>query len=350
MRYDIDYFANEGDLLSDAPISSRRILKFVEGWGTIGFWSHDIATGKIWGSPGLYRMLGLPPATDLCGVPRRLVHPDDAAAQSDLPDLLLGGHPLDREFRILRRDDTVRWVAMKVEVVYGPDAKPARADGVLFDTTAVHAARQVAERMQARHAGILRAVAAAIWVACPGGEIEMGAGWDSLTGQTPSEIAGTGWLDALHPDDRAVTLAAWHAARTAREPVRASYRIRGPDGAYRRCSGRATPQFNADGSVREWFGLVLAVPDDTRGTVPDALIGPLIRGARAILGWSIEDLAAASGVSGSSVRRMEEFGEAPRPKIRLAVRRTFEAAGVRFASVGPDRVAIEIDPRRLPRD
>lgn len=85
-----------------------------------------------------------------------------------------------------------------------------------------------------------------------------------------------------------------------------------------------------------------------RDTVPDAAIGPLIRGARAVIGWSIQDLAAASGVSGSSVRRMEEFGEGPRPKIRQAVRQAFESAGIRFSALGADRVAIEVDLARFP--
>ncbi|MCJ2056415.1 PAS domain-containing protein [Methylobacterium sp. J-048] len=325
------------------------MLKLVEERGGVGFWSLEIATCRLWGSPGFYRMAGLPPADDLRGLFRRLIHPDDEAAQADLWDLLRSGHAIDREFRIIRPDQTVRWVALKTEVVLGSDTRLARIDGILLDTTATHEARRVAAWMQARQTGVLRAVAAATWSALPAGEIEMAAGWGHLTGQSAAEMAGTGWLDAVHPDDRQAVTAAWRSARTTGGPYRAEYRVRGADGLYRQFSGRGAPQIDPDGAVCEWFGLVLAVPDDARDTVPDAVIGPLIRGARAVIGWSIHDLAAASGVSGSSVRRMEEFGENPRPRIRQAVRQAFEGAGIRFSAIGTDQVAVEIDLRRFPR-
>ncbi|MCJ2091937.1 PAS domain-containing protein [Methylobacterium sp. J-072] len=325
------------------------MLKLVEERGGLGFWSLEIATCRLWGSPGFYRVAGLPLADDLRSLFRRLVHPDDEAAQADLWDLLRSGHAVDREFRIIRPDQTVRWVALKTEVVLGSDARPARVDGILLDITATHEARRIAAWMQARQTGVLRAVAAATWSALPTGEIEMAAGWGHLTGQSAAEMAGTGWLDAVHPDDRQAATAAWQAARTTGAPYRAEYRIRGADGQYRRFSGRGAPQADPDGAVREWFGLVLAMVDDPRDAVTDATIGPLIRGARAVIGWSIQDLAEASGVSGSSVRRMEEFGESPRPRIRQAVRQALEGAGIRFVATGTDQVAIEIDLGRFPQ-
>lgn len=349
MKHDqISAFDND-NIVEVIPLSSYQMLKLVEERGGVGFWSFDIATRRLWGSQGFHRVTGLPLADDLRSLFRRLIHPDDQAGQADLWDLIQLGHAVDREFRIIRLDHTVRWVALKTDVVLGPDARPARTDGVLLDTTAPHEAREITAWMQGRQTGVLRAVTAATWSAHPAGEIEMAAGWEQLTGQSAAEMAGLGWLDALHPDDRRSALAAWQAARTTGTPYRAEYRIRGADGTFRRFSSRGAAQTEPDGSVREWFGLVLAVPEDARDAVPDAALGPLIRGARAVIGWSIQDLAAASGVSGSSVRRMEEFGESPRPRIRQAVRQTFESAGIRFSAIGADRIAIEIDLRRFPR-
>ncbi len=164
-------------------------------------------------------MTGLPLADDLRSLFRRLIHPDDQAGQADLWDLIQLGHAVDREFRIIRPDHTVRWVALKTDVVLGPDARPARTDGVLLDTTAPHEAREITAWMQGRQTGVLRAVTAATWSAHPAGEIEMAAGWEQLTGQSAAEMAGLGWLDALHPDDRRSALAAWQAARTTARPT-----------------------------------------------------------------------------------------------------------------------------------
>jgi len=278
MKHDpVSAFDND-NIIEGIPLSSYQMLKLVEERGGVGFWSLEIATRGLWGSPGFHRVTGLPATDDLRGLFRRLIHPDDQAAQADLWDLIQLGHVVDREFRIIRPDQTVRWVALKTGVVLGPDALPARTDGVLLDTTATHEARQIAAWMQGRQTGVLRAITAATWSAHPAGEIEMAAGWERLTGQTATEMAGFGWLNALHPDDRRVALAAWQAARTTGAPYRAEYRVRGADGTYRRFSSRGAAQAGPDGAVREWFGLVLAVPDDARDAVPDAAIGPLIRG------------------------------------------------------------------------
>jgi ribosome-binding protein aMBF1 (putative translation factor) len=62
------------------------------------------------------------------------------------------------------------------------------------------------------------------------------------------------------------------------------------------------------------------------------LVGPQIRAARALLGWSAENLYRHSSVSVRTIRRAEMFEAktsltAPN---ELAVRRALEAAGVEF--------------------
>ena len=61
-----------------------------------------------------------------------------------------------------------------------------------------------------------------------------------------------------------------------------------------------------------------------------------IRAARALLGWSQPELAAAAGLSMSSIRRIETPGGPARSKAGSleAVRQTFEKAGVVFQASG----------------
>lgn len=68
-----------------------------------------------------------------------------------------------------------------------------------------------------------------------------------------------------------------------------------------------------------------------RGRPSDGVTGVLVRGARALPNWSITDLAAAAGVSGSSVKRFDEDGaRATRGRTRDAMRAALGAAGIRF--------------------
>lgn len=52
--------------------------------------------------------------------------------------------------------------------------------------------------------------------------------------------------------------------------------------------------------------------------------------ARAALAWTLDDLAAASGVNRKTILRFERQEASPRAATLLVLRTAFEAAGVRF--------------------
>lgn len=78
--------------------------------------------------------------------------------------------------------------------------------------------------------------------------------WARCTGLSLDESLGDGWLNAVHPDDRARALEAWGNAVTA-GVFDVEYRI-GPAGTgpYRWFQTRATPIRNEEDSVVEWMG------------------------------------------------------------------------------------------------
>lgn len=78
--------------------------------------------------------------------------------------------------------------------------------------------------------------------------------WCAYTGQEPKEITGSGWLDAVHPDERAAVTAGWLAAVDARVLYEAVVRVRRADGIYRTCLLRGLPVLKDGGAVREWLG------------------------------------------------------------------------------------------------
>src|SRR4051794_6153969 len=63
--------------------------------------------------------------------------------------------------------------------------------------------------------------------------------WVEFTGRPLETQLGLGWLEAVHPDDREVRLAAFAAAAGA--PLVVEYRLRRHDGAYRWVSERCAP-------------------------------------------------------------------------------------------------------------
>jgi PAS domain S-box-containing protein len=203
---------------------------------------------------------------------------------------------------------------------------------------------------------LVAATASVFWVNKANGEPSEMPQWMALTGQTHAQMQGWGWLDAVHPDDRARTLAAWSTAVEHAEPYNTDYRVLCADGIYRWFNARGAPVLNRDGSVREWVGVCLKVagrsrygasPSATDATtaspkaanaahrpseVEDLLTPGQIRAARGLTGLSKEDLAALAKVSVSTLNRLEDPASEvrSRPDTLLAVRRALEGAGVEF--------------------
>lgn len=327
-------------------LSSRHFLKLIEDGGEIGFWSSDMAGDHIRASVGLYRILGLDPSVEVTfSLMREMVHPGDRAAQADLLTLLRAGHAVKREFRIIRPDRTQRWISSRAEVLLGADDRPSRAIGVVQDVTERHEARRSVEQEQDRCRALIEATAAVVWYASPDGAVLEMPQWLELTGQSQEEVQRTGWLGAVHPEDRPRTEAAWRTAVSHASPYNTDYRILCADGIYRWFNSRGVPILNRDGSVREWTGVCLAIPgrrrfedvppDSSPSPVPPAsldLTPAQIRGARGIVGWSCAELAARASLSVSTVRRLEEEVVTVRPRRDsvAALRRALEEAGAEF--------------------
>ena len=79
--------------------------------------------------------------------------------------------------------------------------------------------------------------------------------WRAYTGQTLEEWLGYGWLNAIHPDDRAYAERQWRKAMAAQGVVDAEFRLQAPDGGWRWTNVRAAPVLDAEGRIEKWAGI-----------------------------------------------------------------------------------------------
>jgi len=319
--------------------SSASILKLIEDRGHVGFWSSDLSFNAIAASAGLKRICGLHPMSPL-GYSQliEMIHPEDRALHERFRELLQSGQPIERELRIIRPDRTIRWVLHKVEVILGPDSVPTRAVGIFFDITAQRAAQKTVELEQSRYRTLVEAVSAVAWTSNLTGDQPVETqSWCRITGQTETELKGKGWLEAVHPEDRERVWQAWQSAVGQKAVYKIAFRVRSPEGGYSWMESRATPILNLDGSIQEWIGLCLDVSGgrQAESDVVDhasapPLTGAQVRAARGMLNWSVEDLARASGISTSTIRRFESgTAEAQVRQDNLqAIRGALDEAGI----------------------
>ena len=93
------------------------------------------------------------------------------------------------------------------------------------------------------------------WTADPRGNVlEVGPRWNELVSWPREESLGTGWVQALHPDDLAPVTTLWERILKTGEPGDIEYRLRHPDGGYRWFRVRAAARRDEDGNIVRWYG------------------------------------------------------------------------------------------------
>ncbi len=135
------------NLLDAVEASEERLRLAVEGAG-MGTWDHDLATGRVIANDRLFELLGLDPSTPLTFKRfASMIHPDDRdRAVSGVASWLRRGGESTDEFRIVRPDGEVRWLAGIGRVYHDADGRPVRAAGVNYDVTDRHLAEEAARR------------------------------------------------------------------------------------------------------------------------------------------------------------------------------------------------------------
>ncbi len=124
-------------------------------------------------------------------------------------------------------------------------------------------AQAAAQQRERRLRALAEAGAIVLWRADAGGGWTEAAGWAGLTGQTAPAFRGDGWIEMLHPDDRAPTLAEWGRALVARSQIGVEFRLRsaGEDGTWRWVRATGVPIANDDGTPLEWVGAIHDITD-----------------------------------------------------------------------------------------
>lgn len=127
---------------------------------------------------------------------------------------------------------------------------------ILVEVTDRHRAEASLRENETRHRLLIESWAQAVWETdAKGLVIADSPSWRAYTGQSLEEWLGYGWLDAIHPDDRAYAERQWREAIAAHGRINAEFRLRAPDGGWRWTNVRAAPVLDAGGRIEKWAGM-----------------------------------------------------------------------------------------------
>ncbi len=319
-------------------VSSRDHLKLIKRHFGMGTWSYDIKADRFEWSEGLRRLLRVEamPGNTLAEF-LDMAHPDDRQALEE--KIRVGQNIENSPLRMKAADGAQLWLLFHLEI-RSDDRGPLLSFGAAQDVTAIRTTQFFYMQKHRLSMSLVNMLDAIVWYVSPSGILDFEVGYCDFTGTTMSQNNGDGWLASIHPEDREHCAAAWASAIGAKSTFLTTLRIRRHDGTYHAFQATGGPVLDDKGDIIQLIGFARRLYDGGRlrpsshEAPPTPWTAEDYRCARAVLGWSVERLATAAGVSTSTVKRLESDEpqkSSMRQSIHDRLRATFDAAGIDLA-------------------
>ena len=144
--------------ISERVMIQRRLnriseeLQMATEAARIGTWFLDFSRGTAQCNDELYRLLGLDPrpGPEDIGFFFDFIHPDDRRGRLENTRALIdkASSELTDEFRIIRKDGRIRWLAVRGRIISNASDEPVQMAGVNFDITDIKQAREAEQLAQ----------------------------------------------------------------------------------------------------------------------------------------------------------------------------------------------------------
>ena len=232
----------------------------------IGIWEADLGTRQVWRSAAHAAIFGYPPEASLdwsIQAFQEHVHPDDRPrVDHTIREGVRTGTGWDFECRIRRRDEALRWIAVRSAPVPGGPEPSRRFRGIVMDITERKGAEMAARETERQFAAMANSAPVLIWTS----DIDKRCNffnepWLAFTGRSLEQESGNGWAEGVHPEDRDRCLQVYTSHFDDRLSFRMEYRLRRHDGAYRWILGHGVPRHLPDGSFAGYIGSCIDITE-----------------------------------------------------------------------------------------
>jgi PAS domain S-box-containing protein len=163
------------------------------------------------------------------------------------------------------RKDGSRWWGLYAPARISGEGLHARCVCFVLDVSELKEAEARLAESEERFRALVEGFGQAVWeLDADGNLVQPSPSWSAYTGQREIASLGKGWLDAVHPDDRATVEREWRSALAMRRGINMEFRVHVATGGWRWTNAHAAPLFNPDRSLRKWFGMNIDIDERRR--------------------------------------------------------------------------------------
>ena len=162
---------------------------------------------------------------------------------------------LNQEEKEIWSDGRVSWVSTTKVPHRNEQGEIIGIIGISREITRQKLTEEKMRHDEERYRTLIKATSTMVWSTGASGTFEAPQpAWTAFTGQSFEQLKGWGWLDAVHPEDRTLTVKTWSDALASRDTYLVRHRLLRHDGEYRHLTVRAVPLLGEEGEVVEWVG------------------------------------------------------------------------------------------------
>ncbi|MGE3803947.1 MAG: PAS domain S-box protein, partial [Gemmataceae bacterium] len=192
----------------------------------------------------------------LVGCTDRELMPAESAAGLEQHDreVIATGQPIETVEHVLGPGFDFQFLSVKFPLT-DDHGQIEGVCGVAVDITGrMHAEKRLLES-ERRFAALAELVPQLVWTAGPDGNVDyFNQRWYDYTGAIYEQSVGDGWVEFVHPDDRATSLKHWQESLRTGTPAEVEHRMRSASGSYSWFLVRGVPVRDDSQRIVKWFG------------------------------------------------------------------------------------------------
>lgn len=187
----------------------------------------------------------------------QITHPDDVQENREAVARMVAGTANEyiAEKRYIRKDGTMVWVSANATVIRDLNGVPLYAVAMTKDITGRKRAEEALGASEHRFRTLASCAPVGIFQRdAEGNNTFVNDRWSLMTGMSAAEAAGSGWAQALHPEDRERVTREWEMTAPAGKEFSCEYRYLAKDGRIIWVQGTAVPLHDETGQLTGYLG------------------------------------------------------------------------------------------------
>ncbi|AWN46150.1 histidine kinase [Methylobacterium terrae] len=340
---------------ADLKSCSDVFLHIIETHGFAGFWSWSFASNQQHWSSGLFRILGVDPSVTTASYDLLvgLLHPDDRMRMASTAELLQGYVSPDVLVRLIRPSGEMRALSVLSELRVSPEGRPHSVSGIVLDVTDRERLRRIQATEKRRRQALYLTSYTTTYAVGPDRIHDFPAEMAQVHGPSLHEINVNPFV-MIVPEERAAFRERALGVHAPRAHFQGTSHERLADGEVWQFRIVGVPLWDEAGRYLGRAGLKYAIGpsgepvhaaeparnNQIRRALEQVVQGRHLRAARGLLDWSMATLAAAGGLSLSTVRRLEEDVEGQGSRSRHKAVAALRRAGIRFVAMDDGTLAV----------